>query len=142
MTFIQPPDLGMDLSHEGNRANNVKGKARAMAKPSIPMAGAMMLPVVDTSTSRKPMMGPVQEKETNDRVKAMRKMLSRPVVCSALLSTALLQREGKVISKAPKKEAAKTTSMRQNRMLKTALVERAFRALAPKMSVMASPNVR
>ena len=72
----------------------------------------------------------------------MRKMLSRPVVCSALLSTALLHFEGRVISKAPKNEAAKTTSIRQNRILKMALVDKAFKALAPKINVMASPRVR
>ena len=87
------------------------------------------------------MMGPVQEKDTNDNVKAIRNMLSKPVVASALLSTALLHLEGNVISKAPKKEAANTTSIRQKKMLKMALVERAFSALAPKIAVMASPSV-
>ena len=141
MTFIQPPDLGMDFSHEGKRAKSVKGNAKAMANPSIPTAGAITLPVVDTCTNRKPMMGPVQEKDTNDNVKAIRNMLSKPVVASALLSTALLHLEGNVISKAPKKEAANTTSIRQKKMLKMALVERAFSALAPKIAVMASPSV-
>ena len=141
MTFIHPPDLGMDFNHEGKRAKSVNGSANAMAKPNIPMAGATMLPVVDTCTNRKPMMGPVQENETSDKVKAIRKILSKPLVASALLSTALLQREGNVISKAPKKEAAKTTNMRQKRMLNTALVDNAFKALAPKISVIANPNV-
>ena len=140
-TFIQPPDLGMDFSHEGKRAKSVKGKAKAMAKPSIPRAGPTMLPVVDTSTNRKPIMGPVHEKLTNESVKAIRKMLISPVVRSALLSTALLHLAGSVISKAPKKEAANTTSSRQKKMLNTALVERAFSALAPKMAVMTSPSV-
>ena len=58
-----------------------------------------------------------------------------------MLSTALLHFEGSVISNAPKKEAANTTSMRQKRILNSALVERAFSALAPKMSVMARPSV-
>ena len=86
------------------------------------------------------MMGPVHENDTSDRVKAIRKMLSSPVVRSALLSTALLQREGRVISNAPKNEAANTTKSRQNRMLKTALVDRSFSALAPNSSVMARPS--
>ena len=133
--------MGIDLSHEGKRAKSVKGSARARAKPSMPRAGATTLPDVETSTSRKPTMGPVQEKETSDRVKAIRKMLSSPLVASALLSTALLQLEGSVISKAPRKEAANTTSIRQKRMLKMALVERALRALAPNNRVMARPNV-
>ena len=141
MTFIHPPDLGMDFNQDGNMANKVNGKARAKAKPNMPMAGATTLPVVDTSTSRNPMMGPVHEKDTNERVKAIRKMLRRPLVCSALLSTALLHFDGRVISNAPKKEAANTTNIKKNRMLNTALVERAFKALAPKMSVMANPSV-
>ena len=86
------------------------------------------------------MMGPVHENDTSDSVKAIRKMLSSPVVRSALLSTALLQREGRVSSNAPKNEAANTTSRRQNRMLNTALVDRSFSALAPKSSVMARPS--
>ena len=88
------------------------------------------------------MIGPVQEKETSDRVNAIRKMLSNPVVCSALLSTALLHLEGRVISNAPKKDAANTISIRQNRILKIALVDRALSALAPKIRVIASPNVK
>ena len=87
------------------------------------------------------MMGPVQEKLTSERVKAMRKMLNRPVVFSALLSTAAPHDEGSVISKPPKKLAAKTTSMRKNRMLNTAFVDRSLSAEAPKMEVMAKPNV-
>ena len=121
-------------------ANNVNGKAKAMAKPSIPMVGARMLPDVETSTNRKPIIGPVQEKDTKASVKAMRKMLSKPVVDSALLSTALLHEEGKVISNAPKKLAANTNSNRQKKMLNIALVESALSALAPKMAVMTKPN--
>lgn len=113
MMFIHPPDLGMDFSQDGNRANCVKGNAKAMAKPSMPMAGATTLPVVETCTSRNPIMGPVQEKDTSDKVNAIRKMLSKPLVASALLSTAVLHLEGNVISNAPKKEAANTTSIRQ-----------------------------
>ena len=86
------------------------------------------------------MMGPVHEKDTSERVNAIRKMLSSPLVASALLSTALLHLDGKVISKAPKKEAAKTTSIRKKNRLNTALVERAFSALAPHIRVITSPN--
>ena len=60
-------------------------------------------------------------------------MLSKPLVASALLSTAVLHLEGNVISNAPKKEAANTTSIRQKRILNTAFVESAFSALAPKI---------
>ena len=67
-------------------------------------------------------------------------MLSRPVVFSALLSTAAPHEEGSVISKPPKKLAANTTSMRKNRMLNTALVDRSLSALAPNIEVMAKPR--
>ena len=141
MTFIQPPDFGIDFSQDGNKANSVNGNAKAIAKPSIPIAGATTLPVVDTCTSKKPIIGPVQEKDTSESVNAIRKILSNPPVASALLSTALLHLEGSVSSKAPKKEAANTTSIRQKRILNTAFVESAFSALAPKINVMAKPKV-
>ena len=100
-----------------------------MANPSIPIAGATILPVVETCTNKNPIIGPVQEKDTNESVNAIRKILSNPVVDSALLSTALLHFEGNVISNAPKK-----------RILKIALVDKAFNALAPKINVIAKPN--
>ena len=121
-------------------ANRVNGNASAMAKPNIPMAGAITLPVVETSTNKKPMIGPVHENETKDRVNAIRKILNKPLVCSALLSTALLHFEGRVSSNAPKKEAANTISIKQKNMLKIAFVESAFKALAPNIKVMARPN--
>ena len=87
------------------------------------------------------MIGPVHENDTNAKVKAIKKMLNKPVVASALLSTALLHFEGSVISNAPKKDAANTTNIKQKRILNIALVERAFNALAPNINVMAKPNV-
>ena len=82
----------------------------------------------------------MQEKETNDKVNAIRKILNKPLVCSALLSTALLHLEGNVNSNAPKNDAAKIISIKQNKILNTALVDRAFNALAPKIKVIAKPN--
>ena len=73
-------------------------------------------------------------------MKAIRKILNRPVVDSALLSTAFPHFDGSLISKAPKNEAAKTTNIRKKRILKIALVDKAFSALAPKISVIANPN--
>ena len=64
------------------------------------------------------MMGPVQEKETSARVKAMKKMLTSPVALSAFWSIFVVQEAGRTISKAPKKDAAKTTSSRKKKMLK------------------------
>lgn len=142
MVFIQLPDLGACLSHVGNRAKSVNGRASAMAKPSIPMAGPAMLPDVLTSTSRKPMIGPVHENETSVSVNAMRKMLSIPLVDDALLSTLFVHDEGRVSSNQPKNDRANTTSNRQKNMLNTALVASALSELAPKMAVMASPRAR
>ena len=129
------------MSHAGKRANSVNGRAKATAKPNIPMVGARAEPpVVLTSTKRKPMMGPVHEKLTSESVKAMRKILSKPVVFSALLSTAEPHDEGSVISNPPKKLAANTTSIRKKRMLKMAFVERSLSALAPKILVIMRPS--
>jgi len=140
ITFIQPPDLGIDFNQDGNSANKVNGNAKAMANPSIPIAGAIILPVVDTCTNKKPIIGPVHENDTNDSVNAIKNILSKPPVFSALESTALLHLEGSVISKAPKKEAAKTTSIRKKKMLKTAFVDSEFNALAPKSPVTNNPK--
>ena len=87
------------------------------------------------------MIGPVQEKLTSTNVNAIRKMLSRPVVLLALLSTAVFHFEGSVISKPPMKEMPKMSSIRKKRILNTALVAKSLRAEAPKMAVMANPSV-
>ena len=123
-------------------ANMVNGSANAIANPSIPIAGDSMSPLVDTSTSRKPMMGPVHEKLTNVRVNAMRNIPISPPVFSALLSTAVLHDAGSCSSNAPKKDIANTTSIRKKKMLNTALVDNALSALAPKMAVTIRPSAR
>ncbi|EJX10242.1 hypothetical protein EVA_01626 [gut metagenome] len=82
----------------------------------------------------------MQEKDTNAKVKAIKKMDNKPVVFSALLSTAAPHEEGREISKPPKKLAANTTSIKQKNILNTALVERSLSALAPKMEVMINPK--
>ena len=86
------------------------------------------------------MIGPVQEKDTSAKVKAMKNMESRPVVLSTLESILLVKREGSVISNPPMKEIANTTSRRKKNTLNQALVERAFRAVAPKMAVTSNPS--
>ena len=72
--FIHEPDLGACFSHAGNRANRVKGSARAKAKPNMPNAGDSQLPLVVVSTSSRPIIGAVHENDTSTNVKAMRKM--------------------------------------------------------------------
>ena len=86
------------------------------------------------------MIGPVHENETSVSVNAMRKMLSNPAVLSALESTLLLHDDGSVISNAPKNDAANTTSNRKKKMLKMALVESSFNALAPNIDVTIRPS--
>ena len=92
------------------------------------------------STSKVPMIGPVQEKETMTSVKAISKILRKPVVLLDLLLRAVDQELGNVISNAPKKDAAKITKMRKKMMLTTALVLSAFNADAPKMIVTSNPS--
>ena len=140
--FIQLPLFGAFFIIVGKRAKSVNGNAKAKAKPTIPTAGAIALPVeVDASTRRKPTIGAVQEKETSVSVKAIRKIPKRPAVLEALESTALFHLEGRVISKPPKKLAPKMRSIRQKMMLKTAFVDKLFSALAPKSPDMTSPSV-
>ena len=74
--FIQLPDLGAAFSKVGKAAKSMKGRASATAKPNMPTAAPMTLPVVPSSTSRKPTIGAVQEKLTNTRVNAIRKIES------------------------------------------------------------------
>ena len=144
---IHSPDLGADFNREGKRANTPKGMASPMLKPSIPRVGPRMFPCVDTVTSRKPMMGPVQEKDTRTRVNAIRKMERWAVRndwrmdrLSAFSSIFVDHDEGSVSSNAPKNEAAKTTSNRAKKMLNQALVLSALRALAPNRAVTSSPK--
>ena len=137
--FIHPPDLGSFFNTDGNIANSENGNANAIAKPNIPMAGANSdLPAA--STSRVPMIGPVQEKDTTTRVKAINKILRKPVVLLDLLFKAVDQELGKVISNAPKNEAANKTRIRKKMIFTTALVDNALSADAPKISVTNKPK--
>ena len=124
----------------GNIAKSMNGSARAVEKPSIPMAGPHMLPCDAASTRRVPMMGPVQENDTRVRVNAMKKMESRPEVRSADASIRLLHEAGSFMSNAPKNEMAKTTRSRKKMMLNVAEVESSLSLLAPKMAVMIRPS--
>ena len=111
-----------------------------MANPSIPKAGARIFPVEETSTKRNPMTGPVHENETIARVRAMRKILAMPDVERLLELTLLPHDEGRVMSKPPRKLAAKTTRSKKKNMLKMALVERALSWFAPQIDVTTNPR--
>ena len=132
--------IGDPIRKEGKKANKLKGRARDMEKPNIPTIGAISEPLTDTSTSSVPIIGPVQEKDTKTKVKAINSILTNPVVFSAFRSILVLHDEGRVISKTPKKDMAKTTKSTKKKRLKNALVERLFNALAPKSSVITMPN--
>ena len=136
---IQSPDFGALLSHCGNKANSENGKANATAKPNIPTAGANRL-FPAASTSKVPMIGPVQEKETITSVKAMNNMLKNPPVERALLSSLVDQLSGSVISNKPKKESANSTKIIKNIIFTTALVLKSFRAEAPNSIVTNRPK--
>ena len=137
--FIHPPDFGIFFNTEGNIAKSEKGNASAIAKPSMPIVGASKdLPAA--STSRVPMIGPVHEKETMTKVNAMSMILRKPEVLLDLAFSAVDHELGKVISNAPKNDAANTTNIRKKMMFTTALVLSAFNADAPKISVISRPN--
>ncbi len=116
--------------------------ASARAKAPIPTAGPAILPTDAASTRRVPIIGPVHENDTSTSVKAMKNMLIKPVVRSALLSTPLLHFEGSFMSNAPKNEIANTSNNRKNARLNTAFVARSLSLLAPNIIVMARPSPR
>src|SRR5690606_13224408 len=136
--FNHPPELGIEFNQLGEMANNVKGSASAKENPNIPMAGPNKAPEFADSTRSVPIIGPVQENETNAKVRAMKKMPINPPL-SAPLSDLFNHIEGKVISQAPKKEIAKTTNNIKKAILTQGFVARAFRAPAPKIAVITSP---
>ena len=82
-----------------------------MEKANMARIGVQMAPCVDW-ISTVPTMGPVQENDTSTKVKAMKKMPPRFFVFCllSLLFSILLP---KVISKAPKNEAANTMNTRK-----------------------------
>ena len=88
------------------------------------------------------MIGPVHENDTSTNVNAINKIDKKPVVLSALASIFDDHDAGRVISKAPKNDTAKTTSSKKKNMLNIALVASSFKAAAPKINVTAIPNIK
>ena len=121
------------FSREGKRAKRVNGSAKATEKASIVTIGVQNSPRVERM-STEPTMGPVQEKDTSTRVSAMKKMPARPFL-PVPASLRFCQEDGRVISNAPKKEAAKTMKTRKNRMFGSQWVASQLKMLA----VTASP---
>src|SRR5690606_1824234 len=83
--FSHPPDFGREFNHPGKSAKNIKGSASAKEKPSMPIMGAIP-PLPAASTNKVPTMGPVQEKETMARARAMNNIPMTPPL-TACLST-------------------------------------------------------
>ena len=110
--FIQPPLFGNFWSKFGNMANSANGKAKATEKANMQRMGVQMAPCVDC-ISTVPTMGPVHENDTSTKVKAMKKIPPKFLVLCllSLLFNMLLPR---VISKAPKNEAAKIMNTKKN----------------------------
>ena len=81
----------------------------------------------------------MHEKETNPKVKAIKKMPIKPPF-SDLASTLFINADGNVISKAPKNEMPNTTNKTKNAKLNQTLVAKLFIASAPKSKVTPRPN--
>src|SRR5690606_16890723 len=109
--FSHPPDFGILFSQLENRAKSANGIASASAKPNIPIAGPNNSPIEAACTSKVPIIGPVQEKETSAKVAAIKNNPVIPLLCCDLSSILFTHEEGRVISKAPKNDMAKTTSI-------------------------------
>src|SRR5690606_24417331 len=124
---------------DGKMAKITKGIARAIEKPNIPTAGPNRSPLDAASTSNVPIIGPVQENDTNAKLKAIKNNPIKPLP-SDFASILFTKELGRVISNAPKKDAAKTTKIRKKTKLNTPLVENAFSASDPKAIVMSMPN--
>ena len=85
------------------------------------------------------MIGPVQEKETNAKAKAIKNNPIKPPL-SDLASILFTHELGKLISKAPKNDIANTTNSTKNRKLKMPLLANSFKASDPKIKVIKIPN--
>ena len=98
MTFVvlsHPPDFGSDFIIFGNIAKRAKGRPRATPKPAIPAVSCQAPPSADNDPARRdPRIGPVQENDTIDKVRAMKKTPKIPPIPSPLL-VKVVQVEGK-----------------------------------------------
>ena len=82
----------------GNIANNAKGNPSATPKPAIPAVSCQAPPSAEREpASNDPRIGPVQEKDTIDKVNAMKKTPKIPPIPSPLL-VEFVQEDGSVSS--------------------------------------------
>ncbi len=117
----QPPLLGSFCRMAGKKASRAKGRAKAMLKASMVTMGVQNSPWV-LLMSTVPTMGPVQLKLTSTSVRARKNTPSRPPLL-LLASALVVQLAGRVISNAPKKDAANTMKITKKRILGSQCVE-------------------
>ena len=115
-TFTEPSQLPLlsFLSSDGTIAKIVKGNANATENASIVTIGVQNSPCVDFM-STEPTIGPVHENDTRTSVNAIKKIPARPPL-SEFLSLLFTSEDGRVISNAPKKDAAKTMNTMKKMM--------------------------
>ena len=123
----QPPDLGRAFSMFGNIANNAKGSPSATPNPAIPEVNCQAPPSEDREpASKDPRIGPVHEKDTIDKVNAIKKTPRIPPIPSPLV-VELVHAAGNANSKYPKNEKAKTIKMIKKMTFNHTLVEISFK---------------
>ena len=98
IVFSHDPDFGKFSNTLGNIANNANGNPKATPKPPIPAVNCQAPPSLVMELARSdPKIGPVQEKETTARVKAIKKTPKTPPKVSPLVDLST-QLEGNVSS--------------------------------------------
>ena len=102
-----PPDFGIFFIKEGKNENITNGNENAEPNTSIPRTGFMATPPETAAARIDPTKGPVHENETITIASATKKEAIRPPL-SAFESALLASPPGRVISKAPRNDIAKT----------------------------------
>ena len=98
VVLSHPPDFGRAFSMFGNIANNAKGNPSATPKPAIPAVSCQAPPSAEREpASKEPRIGPVHEKDTIDKVNAIKKTPKIPPIPSPLL-VEFVHLDGKVSS--------------------------------------------
>ena len=122
--LVQDPDFGSLVTILGKMANKVNGNERANPKPNIPYVRSIEPPSPEIlPTNNVPRIGPVQEKETNTRVKDMKKVDNNPFEIFDFESALFTQELGREISNKPNSDKEKTIKIIKNKKFKTGLVE-------------------
>ena len=127
--FIQPPDFGNLLSHDGKIAKSVNGNEKPSEKANIPSTGLTAAPEA-ASTSNVPTIGPTHDRLTITVVSAKKKVPRKPPLstCESVLLEILL---GKRSSNRPKNAAAKNAKRRKKMVLVIQCVVRSVIKSAP-----------